>query len=118
MVAVPGSLSSRGPTNTFTAELWEHDGPTAWYFVSLPEELTDDLDERHGHETNGFGSLRVDVRIGETRWATSVFPDTKRGTFILPVKKAVRRAEGLVDGDEVTVHLTVIDPSEQIPGRG
>ncbi len=113
-----GAMGRSEPEHEFTAELWEHDGPAAWFFVSLPEELADDLDERHGHETNGFGSLRVAVRIGSTRWSTSVFPDTKRGTFILPVKKAVRRAEGIDDGDRVTVHLTVVGTDvTSDPGR-
>jgi hypothetical protein len=37
-----------------------------------------------------------------------VFPDKTRG-YLLPVKKAVRRAEGLEVGDAVRVVLAVID---------
>jgi hypothetical protein len=56
----------------------------------------------------GFGSLRVEVAIGSTTWRTSVFPDTKRGTYLLPVKKQVRAAEGLVEGSVCSVELTVV----------
>jgi hypothetical protein len=92
----------------FDAELWEHDGNAAWHFLSLPEPVADDMEAEYGHRAAGFGSLRVEVTIGATTWRTSVFPDTKRRTYVLPVKKAVRTAEGVAAGDTVTVELAVI----------
>jgi len=92
----------------FDAELWEHEGTAAWFFVSLPEGVADDIDDRYGHLEAGFGSLRVEVTIGSTTWRTSVFPDTKRGTYLLPVKKQVRTAETLTDGSSCSVALTVV----------
>lgn len=92
----------------FVAEVWEHDGPTAWYFVSLPEDVADDIEAAFGHRAKGFGSLRVDVTIGATRWQTSIFPDAKRGTYVLPVKKSVRIAEQLEAGSKANVGLEVI----------
>lgn len=94
---------------SFTAPLWEHDGTAAWHFVSLPEPVADEIEERHGHRAAGFGSLRVEVTVGSTTWATSIFPDSKRGTYVLPVKKAVRAAEQLAAGALVTVSLRVLD---------
>ncbi len=49
------------------------------------------------------------VQVGLTTWSTSLFPDTKRGTFILPMKKAVRTKERLDEGDVVHVHLTIAE---------
>ena len=95
-------------TFTFTATVWEHEGAGAWHFVSLPDEEADDIEERFGGHARGFGSLRVDVSIGSTRWQTSIFPDAKRHTYVLPVKKAVRIAEALVAGSDATVSLVVI----------
>jgi hypothetical protein len=54
----------------------------------------------------GFGSLKVTARIGETSWQTSVFPSREAG-WMLPVKAAVRKAEGIVEGDEVALTLEV-----------
>jgi hypothetical protein len=48
------------------------------------------------------------VRIGSTQWATSVFPDAARGTYLLPVKRSVRLAEGLDAGDTIPVELRVV----------
>ena len=94
----------------FTAALWEHDGPAAWYFITLPDDVTDEIDALTEGRQRGFGSVRVRVTVGATTWATSVFPDTKAGSFVLPVKKAVRTAERLEDGEPVAVELDLIDP--------
>lgn len=55
----------------------------------------------------GFGSVRVTVRVGGSEWQTSVFPQ-KEGTWFLPIKVAVRRAEGLDEGDPVEVELELL----------
>ena len=94
---------------SFTATVWEHDGHAAWHFVSLPEPVADDIEEMFGHQARGFGSLKVDVTIGSTRWSTSIFPDNQQATYVLPVKKAVRAAEGLEAGTTTTVELVVVD---------
>ena len=52
--------------------------------------------------------MRVGVRLGSSRWQTSVFPDTTSGCYVLPIKKAVRRAEQLTAGDEATIELEVL----------
>jgi len=93
---------------SFTATVWEHEGTGSWHFVSLPEDEADDIEEMFGGNARGFGSLRVDVTIGSTRWRTSIFPDAKRQTYVLPVKKAVRIAEGLSVGSDAAVELVVI----------
>ncbi|MEZ5215838.1 MAG: DUF1905 domain-containing protein [Ilumatobacteraceae bacterium] len=82
----------------FDAEVWEHSGNGSWHFVSLPDDIADEIEERCGARAGGFGSVRVEVTVGSTTWSTSVFPDSKRSTYILPVKAAVRKAEGLHDG--------------------
>jgi hypothetical protein len=98
---------------TFTAPLWrwtarqETADPSAWCFVTVPAEVSDEVRLRAG-EPRGFGSVRVRVEVGGSRWDTSVFPDDAgSGCFVLPVKKAVRRAEGVDVGDELTVALQV-----------
>ncbi|HSX68027.1 DUF1905 domain-containing protein [Nocardioides sp.] len=91
---------------TFATELFLHEGGS-WFFVRVPQDLSDDLRDSLTGPPGGFGSVRVEVRIGATTWATSVFPEGKHGTYVLPVKKAVRIAEGIDDGDTVTVELAL-----------
>jgi hypothetical protein len=94
---------------SFTAEVWQHEGPAAWHFLSLPEAVADEIEATYGDRAAGFGSLRVEVTIGKTRWSTSIFPDRKRGTYVLPVKKSVRVAEQLVAGAPAKVSVVVAD---------
>ena len=93
---------------SFEAEVWEHDGDGAWHFVSLPDAVADEIDELHGHRAGGFGSVRVEVTIGGSTWRTSVFPDKKRATYVLPVKKPVRMAERLKAGSVARISLEVV----------
>jgi len=97
--------------HAFSAELWRYDGEAAWFFVSLPGEIAEAIRDEHGPLAGGFGSVKVRVRIGSSQWATSVFPDRRRGTYLLPVKKSVRQAEGVDAGDTVCVELTVVNPT-------
>jgi hypothetical protein len=92
----------------FEGKLWEWQGKASWCFVSLPEQLTDEIDAQYGHRAAGFGSIRVEVTTGSTTWCTSVFPDSKRATLILPVKKDVRRREGLDIGVAARFELRIV----------
>jgi hypothetical protein len=94
----------------FESEVWEWDGAASWHFVSLPEDLADLIEQDFGDHARGFRSLRVEVTIGAETWRTSIFPDKKRGTYLLPVKKDVRRRLGIGPGSSVNVGLTMISP--------
>lgn len=56
----------------------------------------------------GFGSVKVNVSLGESRWSTSVFPLKGGVGWFLPIKKAVQRAEGLDEGDVLEIELELI----------
>lgn len=91
---------------TFTAPVWLHDGGS-WHFVTLPADSYDVL--RADGPGVGFGSVRVEATIGKTTWKTSVFPDSKLRSFVLPVKAAVRATEEIEDGTSVEIRLRVLD---------
>lgn len=96
------------PIYRFQAELWESatEG-TTWVFVSLPTDHADDIADLVPSRP-GFGSVRVEVTIGTTVWRTSLFPDSKAGTYVLPVKRAVRTAEQLEVGETAMFEITVL----------
>lgn len=95
------------PTFAFGTELylWKPDG--SWVFATVPLDVSDEIDAIVP-DRRGFGSVRVEVRVGDTTWRTSVFPDSSSGCFVLPVKQAVRRAEKVDIGDDVDVGLTIL----------
>lgn len=87
---------------------WDARDDSSWFFTAVPPELSEDIREIP-RPPRGFGSVRVRARVGATEWTTSIFPDSKSGSYVLPLKKAVRDAENLVDGGPVTVRLDVLD---------
>jgi Domain of unknown function (DUF1905) len=91
---------------TFTSQLWLYSGKGAWHFVTLPKEAAEEI-RFFNSSAKGFMPIAVEASIGETTWKTSVFADSKTGSYLLAVKAAVRKAESLVSGREVTVSIRV-----------
>jgi len=87
----------------FEGEVWFWRGPAPHHFVTVPDDVVDELRTVAAALTYGWGCLPMHVRIGRTDFTTSLFP--KDGGYIVPVKVAVRRAEGIKLGDRVTVRL-------------
>jgi len=95
-------------TFTFTGTVWLWQGNSAWHFVSLPEVIADEIADLMEGRLRGFGSVRVEVTSKGTTWRTSIFPDTKHGTYILPLKKQVRRELDISEGSPVTLTLHIV----------
>ena len=106
---------------TATAQLWLWHGPegtAAWHFLTLDGETAETIAAHaamrrlefgpQAGRARGFGSVKVDAQIGDSCWTTSVFPSKAHDGFLLPVKRAIRKAEDLAAGDAVTVRLTLL----------
>jgi hypothetical protein len=108
---------------SFSAELWEWSSRTSWFFLSVPPDQSAEIEDQP-RPPRGFGSVKVRVRIGESRWDTSIFPSSGTSSvaspatvaggsavreYVLPVKKAVRRAEDVEVGDTVSVELELLE---------
>ncbi|MGL5817770.1 MAG: DUF1905 domain-containing protein [Phycicoccus sp.] len=91
-------MSGSASSWSFEAALWRWRGGS-WFFVTVPEAVSDAVDELVGDATGGFGSVRVEVTVGASTWRTSLFPSSEEQAFVLPVKKAVRTSEGLDEGE-------------------
>jgi hypothetical protein len=94
-------------TYEFSGELFQTEVEAAWVFVCLPPAASDEIAETLPPRP-GFGSVRVEARIGSTEWKTSLFPSKEFGTYLLPVKRSVRDREQVDTGDTVTVTVRII----------
>jgi Domain of unknown function (DUF1905) len=83
---------------------WQGDAPAAWHFITLPADVAAQVKFFSG-KSKGFGSVRVAAVIGTSRWRTSLFPDSKSGSYLLPVKAEVRKAEAMTVGTEIAVRI-------------
>jgi hypothetical protein len=92
-------------TLEFSGPIWHWRGPAPYYFVTIPEAQSQEIKAISELVTYGWGVIPVHVQIGDTEWKTSLFP--KAGLYLVPLKDAIRKAEQLKEGDEVTIRLEV-----------
>lgn len=90
---------------SFKAKLWLYQGKAAWHFITVPKDISEQIKSFAALPKRGWGSVRVTATVGKTTWKTSIFPDSKQGTYLLPVKADVRRKESLNVDDVITVVL-------------
>ncbi|OYX63602.1 MAG: hypothetical protein B7Y88_12560 [Sphingomonadales bacterium 32-64-17] len=104
-------------TVTHKGKVWLWTSPTSpgrWHFLTIDGVAGEAI---AAHEAmrrlefgrgRGFGSVKVRVRVGASEWNTSVFPASETGGYILPLKAAIRKAEGIAQGSEVTAELELL----------
>ena len=85
--------------------MWYWRGPSPFHFVSVTSEITSELRSFAPSVTYGWGMIPVSAMINTTQWSTSLFP--KDGGYLVPIKSAVRDAEGLELGDVIEIALTI-----------
>lgn len=91
----------------FDGEIIYWRGPAPWFFVSIPEDESQDIQAISSSVTYGWGVIPVQVRIGDTEFTTSLFPKDDR--YLVPIKASVRKAEQLEEGDRVLVELDIVE---------
>lgn len=80
---------------------------SGWCFVGVPKKESEKI--KNGYKNKkGFGSVPVNVTIGKTKWKTSIFPDKRSGTYLLPLKSEVRKKESIFVDDIVSLILEII----------
>ena len=67
------------------SEIVPYPGMGGWHFLSLPKKQASKIKETHGEKAKGWGSIPVTVTLGKSTWKTSIFPDKKAGTYLLPL---------------------------------
>ncbi len=96
-------------TYTMTEKVWLYPGESAnWHFVTLTKAIGQEIKATFGKQAKGFGSLPVEVKIGTTVFKTSIFPDKRVGSYLLPLKAKVRKAEDIEAGEPVTFTVTLL----------
>lgn len=100
-------LSSSKIKYDFEAIIWKFDGPGAWFFASVPNELSGEIRDAHKFQEEGWGRLKITAGIGTTTWPTAIWFDSKLGRYLLPVKADVRKKEKVGDGDSRLISLWI-----------
>ena len=92
---------------SFQSKLWQHNADGGWHFCSLPEDVSADIRTHLQHFEEGWGRLKAKAEISGHAWETAIWFDTKRKTYLLPVKADVRRKLKLKIDDLLDIKIHV-----------
>jgi len=95
------------PAYKLRSKVWLYPGMTGWHFVSVPKKPSKEIKELFATKLRGFGSIPVNVSLGKTSWQTSIFPDKKTATYILPLKAEIRKKEGIKAGKTIAYTIEI-----------
>ena len=95
----------------YTAVFRKHSEEEAcgWNFLFMPNELAKEIRENFKWREEGWGRMKVTVKIGKSEWKASIWFDTKHDTYLLPVKAEIRKKEKIemIVGNEVNVAVWI-----------
>lgn len=95
----------------FTTTVWTYfNGKSTYYLASLPPKVGRAIHGlRKGVPRRGWGSVPVTLTIGNTRWNSSIFPESGKQSYLFLINAKVRKAEAIVDEGRIRVTLTLRD---------
>ena len=80
---------------TFSTKMWKHNAPGGWHFVSLPKPIAKEIREHLKWQEEGWGRMKAKAQIGAVQWQTAIWYDTKKETYLLPIKASIRSKLGI-----------------------
>lgn len=91
-----------------STKVWLWTGKGAWHFVSVPKELSEEIKNEFGYIKQGWGSIAIELTLGESVWRTSMFPNSKTGEYLIPIKSAIRKAQNVNVDDIIDLIIQVL----------
>jgi hypothetical protein len=67
-------------------------------FFSVENKISHEIRENLQWQEEGWGRLKTTAKIGNSTWKTSIWFDTKKNTYFLPLKAEIRKKEKIEAG--------------------
>jgi hypothetical protein len=90
---------------SFDSQIIEWRGPAPFFYAPMPLEAADEVRKAAKLVSYGWGVIPVEAAIGGVTFTTSLFP--RDGTYLVPLKDAVRKPSRITVGDTVHIELTL-----------
>ncbi len=90
----------------FRAQVWRWPGYAGWHFVNLPKKLAQEI--KKVGKLYGAGFVKIKVTVGRSSWVTALFPHKVSETYLLSIKKPIRKKEGVWENDSISVSFTLL----------
>lgn len=91
----------------FKGQIWKHNADGGWHFVSLPKDISADIRNHLKEFEEGWGRLKVTAYTLDITWQTAIWFDTKKDTYLLPIKADIRKKGSLDIGSNVHIKLFI-----------
>lgn len=89
---------------TVSGTILRFPGPNGWYYVPLHEDQSKEL--RVLVKSLWPALLPATLSVGTSMWKSSIMP-IKDGPLFIALPAKVRKAEGLAEGQKVTVQVNI-----------
>ncbi len=99
---VPGKIAFE-----FTASVWQHASSGGWFFVSMPAGMASEIRMQLKWQEEGWGRIRARAETGSSCWDTAIWYDTKRKTYLLPIRSDIRKKENIREEMDIRVVVWV-----------
>jgi hypothetical protein len=86
-------------------EIFEWRGPAPFHFVRIPPADGAVIKSQARILSYGWGVIPVHGVLGKSNFETALFP--KDGSYLIPIKDALRNSEGIDIGDQVVIRLNL-----------
>ena len=83
-------------------EVWRWPGDGGWHFVNVDKKISGEI-----RKIFPKGFVKVVAKCGKSEWVTSLFPHNKPVSYLLCVSKKIRKAEGIFEGDRVSIEIKI-----------
>ena len=80
-------------------------GPAPFFYAPVPPAEAEEIRRASNLVSYGWGVIPVEATIGQVTFTTSLFP--KNGTYLVPLKDAVRKPNGITADDTIHIELTL-----------
>lgn len=88
-----------------SGEIFEWRGPAPFTFLAVGERESAIIKRDSKHYTYGWGVLYMHGLLGDTEFSTTLMP--KDGRYLIPIKVALKKSEGVDIGDRITVKFNL-----------
>ncbi|MCO6499058.1 MAG: DUF1905 domain-containing protein [Vicingus serpentipes] len=91
----------------FSTKLWRYNSQNGWYFATVPKNYSKEIRAHLKWQEEGWGRMKATVIINDLNWDTSIWFDTNKNSYILPIKSEVRKKLSLKEDDLLTISILV-----------
>ena len=85
------------------AKVWRWPGDAGWHFINVDKKISEQIRKAY---PKGF--VNIKAIVDKTAWDTSLFPHKLSGVYLICIKAAIRKKEGIFEGDEVKIGFRII----------